>query len=58
MGTTLLKNIYITLKVTHPFNFVFQIHLTNQTQNRLKISTKQMLYTTLSMKLNWHNIKL
>lgn len=52
MGTTLLKNIYITLKVTRLFNFVFQIHLTNQTQNRLKISTKQMLYTTLSMKLN------
>lgn len=52
MGTTLFKNIYITLKVIHLFNFVFQIHLTNQTQNRLKINRKQMLYTTLAMKLN------
>lgn len=58
MGTALFKNISVTLKVTYLFNFVFQIHLTSQTQNRLKISIKQTLYTTVSMKLNWYNIKL
>lgn len=52
MDTTLLRNTSAALRVKYLFNFVSQIHLTNQIQVRLKISIKQMLYTTLSVKLN------